>query len=29
LTDCPDHILRTEFDPAAFVAGIREIVESA
>ncbi len=26
LTDCPDHILRTEFDPAAFVAGVREIV---
>ena len=23
LTDCPDEILRTEFDPAAFVAGIR------
>ena len=27
LTDCPDHILRTEFDPAAFVAGIRKILE--
>lgn len=23
LTDCPDEILRTEFDPAAFVAGVR------
>ncbi len=23
-TDCPDEILRTEFDPAAFVAGVRE-----
>jgi DNA-binding response OmpR family regulator len=27
LTDCPDHILRTEFDPAAFVAGVREILK--
>ena len=27
LTDCPDHILRTEFDPAAFVAGVRKILE--
>ena len=26
LTDCPDHILRTEFDPAAFVQGVREIL---
>jgi DNA-binding response OmpR family regulator len=26
LTDCPDEILRTEFDPAAFVAGVRDIV---
>jgi CheY-like chemotaxis protein len=26
LTDCPDHILRTEFDPAAFVAGIHKIL---
>jgi hypothetical protein len=25
-TDCPDEILRTEFDPAAFVAGVRDIV---
>lgn len=24
LTDCPDEILRTEFDPAAFVAGVAE-----
>ncbi len=23
LTDCPDEILRTEFDPAAFVAGVK------
>ena len=22
LTDCPDEILRTEFDPAAFIAGV-------
>ena len=27
LTDCPDEILRTEFDPAAFVAGVRETFE--
>ncbi len=26
LTDCPDHILRTEFDPAAFVAGVKDIL---
>jgi DNA-binding response OmpR family regulator len=26
LTDCPDEILRTEFDPAAFVAGVRAIL---
>lgn len=26
LTDCPDEILRTEFDPAAFVGGVQEIV---
>ncbi len=26
LTDCPDHILRTEFDPAAFVAGVKEML---
>lgn len=23
-TDCPDEILRTEFDPAGFVGGVRE-----
>ncbi len=28
LTDCPDEILRTEFDPAAFVAGVRGAVLS-
>jgi CheY-like chemotaxis protein len=27
LTDCPDEILRTEFDPAAFVAGIHKTFE--
>ncbi len=27
LTDCPDEILRTEFDPAAFVAGVRQVLE--
>ncbi len=26
LTDCPDEILRTEFDPRAFVHGVRGIV---
>jgi DNA-binding response OmpR family regulator len=26
LTDCPDEIVRTEFDPAAFVEGVRGIV---
>ncbi len=26
LTDCPDEILRTEFDPGAFVDGVREMV---
>jgi len=26
LTDCPDHILRTEFDPAAFAAGVKEML---
>jgi hypothetical protein len=25
-TDCPDEIVRTEFDPAAFVDGVRDIV---
>lgn len=28
MTDCPDEILRTEFDPAAFANGVREIVTS-
>ncbi len=28
LTDCPDEILRTEFDPAAFLEGVRNIVAS-
>jgi hypothetical protein len=26
VTDCPDEILRTEFDPAAFAQGVRDIV---
>ena len=26
LTDCPDDVVRTEFDPAAFVEGVRKIV---
>ncbi|MBB5059727.1 DNA-binding NarL/FixJ family response regulator [Granulicella aggregans] len=26
LTDCPDEILRTEFDPARFVGGVQDIV---
>lgn len=26
LTDCPDEILRTEFDPDAFARGVREVV---
>jgi DNA-binding response OmpR family regulator len=26
LTDCPDEIVRTEFDPAAFADGVRDIV---
>jgi DNA-binding response OmpR family regulator len=26
LTDCPDEILHTEFDPAAFAQGVRDIV---
>lgn len=25
MTDCPDDIVRTEFDPAAFVGGVRDI----
>jgi len=27
LTDCPDEIVRSEFDPAAFVNGIRKVIE--
>ena len=27
LTDCPDEILRTEFDPAAFVQGVKDMFE--
>jgi hypothetical protein len=27
MTDCPDEILRTEFDPAAFAQGVRDIVQ--
>ncbi len=27
LTDCPDEILRTEFDPSAFVEGVRGAVK--
>jgi hypothetical protein len=26
MTDCPDEILRTEFDPAGFAQGVRDIV---
>jgi len=26
MTDCPDEILRTEFDPAGFVEGVQEIL---
>jgi DNA-binding response OmpR family regulator len=26
LTDCPDEIVRTEFNPEAFVAGVRKIL---
>ena len=29
LTDCPDEVLRTEFDPAAFVSGVRDILREA
>jgi DNA-binding response OmpR family regulator len=28
LTDCPDEILRTEFNPASFVDGVREILRN-
>ena len=27
LTDCPDDIVRSEFDPAAFVAGVRNLIQ--
>lgn len=27
LTDCPDEIVRAEFNPAAFVAGVRKTLE--
>lgn len=26
MTDCPDHILRAEFDPEAFVAGVKDML---
>ena len=26
LTDCPDEIIRTEFDPEAFLSGVKKIV---
>jgi len=29
LTDCPDEIVRTEFDPAAFAEGVQAIVPPA
>lgn len=29
LTDCPDEVVRTEFDPLAFVGGVREIFEES
>jgi DNA-binding response OmpR family regulator len=29
LTDCPDEIVRTEFDPAAFVKGVRDLMEKS
>ena len=28
MTDCPDEILRTEFDPAAFAEGVRDMMPS-
>jgi len=28
-TDCPDEILRTEFDPSRFVAGVRDMISPA
>ena len=29
LTDCPDDIVRSEFDPAAFVAGVRKVLTNS
>jgi len=29
MTNCPDEIVRTEFDPAAFVAGVRGILPTS
>ena len=29
MTDCPDEILRTEFDPDAFVAGVKKLLGPA
>lgn len=29
MTDCPDEILRTEFDPERFVAGVRTMMADA
>lgn len=29
LTDCPDEILRTDFDPAAFVAGVHHALRAS
>lgn len=26
MTDCPDDIVRSEFDPVAFVAGVRRVL---
>lgn len=28
LTDCPDEVLRTEFDPAAFLAGVCNLLST-
>lgn len=29
VSDCPDQVLRTEFDPEAFVKGVKELLEPA
>ncbi|MGF7183020.1 hypothetical protein [Tunturiibacter psychrotolerans] len=29
LTDCPDEIVRTEFDPAAFARGVHDIIPTS